>query len=177
MNNINNHLLIAMPNLKDSIFNESVILICEHNNDGSMGFIINKPIDNSVVIKNISNTIDAKLYFGGPVSIDSFIVLHDNTYQIEETKKISKNLHTTTSKNIINDINKGIGPEKFIFNLGYSGWSAGQLDEEIKNGDWIIVPNPEKFIFDIPDDKKWNFMINKLGLNKNDSWDRVGGQA
>ena len=88
----NNNLLVSMPHLNDTIFDKSVILICEHNNDGSMGFIINKPIDNNIVIKNISNTIDAKLYFGGPVSIDSFFVLHDNTYQIEETKMLIRHL-------------------------------------------------------------------------------------
>ena len=178
-NVLNNHLLIAMPQLNDTIFKKSVILICEDNQEGTMGIIVNKPIStkdsNSKII--INKFTSDKIYFGGPVNLNNCFILHDSSYSLNKSLPISNDILLTSSNQIIKDIKKGLGPENFKFNMGYAGWDAGQLKQEIKNGDWLIMPNPKKFIFEIPDEQKWDFVINKLGLNIDDNWDGAGGQA
>ena len=182
--NLNNHLIIAMPHLNDTIFNKAVILINDHTSDGAMGLIINKPInskDASKILLNGFNSIAEKIknniYFGGPVNLESCFILHDNSYLIDKSLSVSPNLSLTSDIKAIDDIAKGIGPKYFKFNMGYSGWSSGQLEKEIKNGDWLILKNPDNFIFDVPDEKKWVHIINKLGIDFRQGWTATGGEA
>jgi len=183
-NNLNNHLIIAMPHLDDTIFNKSVILINNHSNDGAMGLIINKPIDSKNTSKilfnefnNISRKIKNNIYFGGPVNLESCFILHDNSYLLDHSLKLSSNLSLTSDIKAIDDIARGRGPKNYKFNMGYSGWSSGQLEKEIKNGDWLILKNPDNFIFDVPDEKKWIYIINKLGIDFHEDWTSKGGEA
>tara|TARA_B100001750_G_C15228264_1_gene456806 strand:+ start:22 stop:567 length:546 start_codon:yes stop_codon:yes gene_type:complete len=178
-NVLNNHLLIAMPQLNDTIFKQSVILICEDNTEGTMGLIVNKPIDSAddqskFIINEYTNN---KIYFGGPVNLNVCFILHDNSYSLNKTLLVSNDILLTSSKQIIKDIKEGLGPENFKFNMGYAGWDKGQLEKEIKNGDWLLIPNPKNFIFDIPDHEKWDYTANKLGMNFNDAWGAPGGEA
>ena len=168
-----NHFLVAMPNLNDSIFKKSIILLCEHNDEGSMGLIINKPMQAEKKHSDFLNTFlknqkDSKLYFGGPVSLNTCFILHDSSYKTKETITISNTLSLTSNKKIITDLQKGKGPNSFRFNIGYAGWSAGQLEEEIKNSDWILTPASSQFIFNVPDNKMWEKSANNLGLNIKD---------
>ncbi len=156
MENFTNNFLLSMPHLKDSIFSESLIYICNHNNSGAMGIIINKLISE----KNIYNILKEtkleqlkpklKIYFGGPVDIETGIFLHDQTYKTEGTMKISKSISLSSNIKIINDIKNGNGPDKFKFALGYAGWNNGQLEKEIENGDWLLIPSNDDLIFDTP---------------------------
>ena len=114
---------------------------------------------------------------GGPVNLNICFILHDNSYSLNKTLLVSNDILLTSSKQIIKDIKEGLGPENFKFNMGYAGWDKGQLEQEIKNGDWLIIPNPKNFIFDIPDNKKWEYTTNKLGVNFNDNWGSQGGEA
>ena len=111
-------------------------------------------------LKQFSN-----IYFGGPIKINRGLVLHINNYEIEGTSKISDKISLTSNDKILNDIKNGGGPIKYKFIVGYSGWSSGQLEKEIENGDWLLTTLDEVFIFDLPDDKKWESAFLELGLD------------
>tara|TARA_Y100001970_G_scaffold148505_1_gene182422 strand:- start:15993 stop:16556 length:564 start_codon:yes stop_codon:yes gene_type:complete len=174
---LRNHFLIAMPSMDDPIFKKSLILICDDNKDGTMGLIINKPIDDILIQKmvldlDLENTAlsKSKVYFGGPVNLDTGFFLHSSNYQTDKTLSISKNLSITADERVIEDIEKNNGPNDFIFTLGYAGWDKKQLDDEIKNGDWLILPVPDnsESIFSVNDDEKWDIYSSLVGMNLDD---------
>ena len=116
---------------------------------------------------------DSKIYFGGPVNLDVGFVLHKPDYHTKETLNISKDLCLTSNNKVINDIKKNNGPSNFLFTLGYSGWGKNQLNDEIENGDWLIVPADTQSIFDKSDTEKWSAYSSLVGFNLND----LGGQS
>jgi len=171
---LKNHFLIAMPSINDPVFKKSLILICDDNQDGTMGLIINKPIED-VLIQNMLLDSDiendyiekSKIYFGGPVNINTGFFLHESNYNTDNTINISKDLSLTVDHKVIKDLEKNSGPSNFIFTLGYAGWDKNQLKDEIKNGDWLITPADSKCIFN---SRKENYDIysSLLGINLND---------
>ena len=172
MKKITNQFLIALPNMVDPIFKKSIIYICEHNKDGYMGLIINKPITNNdakkiTEINTICTNKLSNIYFGGPLNLNQAIVLHDNNYSIEGTSKISKNISLTANEGIMSDIEEDIGPDSYKFIIGYSGWAIGQLEKEIENGDWLVASLDGKAIFDFSEEKKWATIFSNLGLDVN----------
>ena len=178
--NLRNYLLISTSELNDSIFRKSIILLCEHDDNGAMGLILNKPIisDNNkssflkVVFENMK--INSKIYFGGPVNLQHCFVLHDESYLTNDTIKISEEVSLTSNNKIIEDIKNNIGPENYKINMGYAGWDKGQLEDEIKNGDWLIKPFSQNFIFNISDQDMWEFSTIDLGLDPNDFMGKAG---
>ena len=168
MKKMKNQFLISMPNMSDSIFEKSIVYICEEQTDGYMGVIINKPIFNKNDILDNLEMINMKkisdIYFGGPVKINHGLVLHSKNYKTEGTIRVSTNISLTSNDKIINDIGRGKGPEKYKFIVGYSGWSQGQLEKEIENGDWLLSSLNENYIFKNNDDKKWRNAFADLGL-------------
>ena len=148
-----------MPHLNDSIFGKSLIYICDHNNFGAMGIIINKPMPSKNIqniltemgLEQLKPTMD--IYFGGPVQIDMGMVLHDHKYKTKGTINISESISLSSNINIIDDISNGSGPSQFKFALGYAGWEKGQLEKEIENGDWLLVPSNYDLIFNTPSNK------------------------
>ena len=169
-----NHFLISTQSLNDTIFKKSIILLCDHNKKGSMGLILNKPMltekNKSLFLDTIfdNSELDSKIYFGGPVDLNTCFILHDTSYLNKETIQISDELSITSNNTIINDLKNGEGPSTYRLNIGYAGWSSGQLEEEIKNGDWLLTPAPNNFIFNVPDDQMWLQSTEKLGLNIQD---------
>jgi len=153
MENFSNNFLLSMPHLNDSIFSESLIYICNHNSSGAMGIIINKPISP----KNVKNILKEtgleqlkpkiEIFFGGPVDIEMGMFLHDQKYKTKGTMNISKSISLSSNVNIIDDVKNGEGPNKFKFALGYAGWNGGQLEKEIENGDWLLVPGNDDLVF------------------------------
>ena len=178
--NLRNYILISTPGLNDSIFRKSIILLCEHDENGAMGLILNKPIlsDNnkSSFLKEIFENmkIDSKIYFGGPVNLQHCFVLHDESYLTTDTVKISNEVSLTSNNKIIDDIKNNIGPENYKINMGYAGWDKGQLEDEIKNGDWLIKPFSQNFIFNISDQDMWEFSTIDLGLDPNNFMGKSG---
>lgn len=178
--NLRNYLLISTPGLNDSIFRKSIILLCEHDDNGTMGIILNKPIVSDknktsllkVVFENIK--IDSKIYFGGPVNLEHCFVLHDESYLASDTIKISNEVSLTSNNQIIEDIKNDIGPENYKINIGYAGWDKGQLEDEIKNGDWLIKPFSQNFLFNISDQDMWKFSTMDLGLDPNNFMGKSG---
>jgi len=174
MKSLSNLFLINMPHLnQDPIFGQSLIYLCEHNKEGAMGLIINKPFQ-----KNQTNNIlkeiglnktyqKQNVYFGGPVSPEKGFILHDCNYKKDETLLISNTAAISYSDEIINDIKNGSGPNIFRLIMGYSGWDAGQLEEELENGDWMIMPSSKDLIFSRSDKNKWNTAISNMDINFN----------
>ena len=173
LKNLSNQFLLAMPHLDGSCFEKSLIYICQHDKNGSMGLIINKPLHNksSTTVLNelkLTNLVPKPLvYIGGPVNLKAAMILHDNNYSLSSTLKLSNNISLTSNKKILSDIKLGKGPTFFRLGLGYSGWTEGQLEKEIKSGDWLLLPMNSEFIFNISDDKKWDYACNQIGIDIN----------
>ena len=171
LKNLQNHFLVTMPHLTESVFGKGIIYICEHNKDGAMGIMLNKPIPNldefisKLELKNISPK--PNIYLGGPVDVNKGFVIHENGYDIKGTLEVSKKISLTSNLDIINDILTGKGPNNYRFALGYSGWGPGQLEEELKRGDWLVLPAYKKIMFNTPDDMMWKIACKKLGIDLN----------
>ena len=146
LKNLSNQFLLAMPHLDGSYFERSLIYICQHGKNGSMGLIVNKPLkrNSSNPVLNELKLIDLKpkpsVYIGGPVNLKAAMILHDNNYELSNTIKLSSNLSLTSDRKILSDIKIGRGPVSFRLGLGYSGWTNGQLEEEINANTWLTVP-------------------------------------
>ena len=180
MKNLSNSFLINMPHLKhDPIFGRSVIYICEHNQEGTMGLIINKPLEgnqNKDILNDfglLATNETYNVYFGGPVSPEIGFILHDCNYKKNETMIIENTAALSYSKNIINDIKNGNGPSQFRLIMGYSGWDAGQLEQELDNGDWIIMPSSKDLIFSKTHKDKWKIATSNFDVNFNS----ISGQS
>ena len=178
MKNLSNNFLIPMPHVNDPIFKKSLIYICSHDKDGAMGLIINKSISDlklndeadSILKETKLHQINPKpnVYFGGPVDLNMGIILHPLDYISKKTIKISNQVGVTSDSKILKDIALGKGPSMFRFSIGYAGWSDGQLEDEFENGDWLIAPSNSEIIFDMPDEQKWAYINNQLGIDIND---------
>ncbi len=168
------HLLIAMPSLQDPNFSRTVTLICEHSENGAMGIIINQPTSLSVeeLINNLNteNKTDSvpnnnPVLAGGPVLMNHGFILHDSDREWESTHIIDNDLKLTTSEDILIDIGKGNGPENSIVALGYAGWGAGQLEQELGDNSWLTVPYEAEIVFNTPIEKRWQTAAEKLGID------------
>ena len=165
--------------MNDPIFSKSLIYMCQHNKDGAMGLIINK----SMISENAAEIIQQtgltqikptpEIYFGGPVNLEMGLFLHDTSYDIEGTLSVSESVALTSNKQIVADLKNGNGPGEFRFSCGYAGWGKGQIEREIENGDWLLMPSDDKFIFTIPNSDKWQKAASKLGIDILD----LGGSA
>ena len=179
MKSFSNHFLISMPHMNDPIFSKSLIYMCEHNKDGSMGLIINKPLISENAAEIIQQTGLAKInptpeiYFGGPVNLEMGLFLHNTSYNIEGTLSVSKSVALTSNKQIVADLKNGNGPEEFRFSFGYAGWEKGQIEREIENGDWLLMPADDNFIFSISNSDKWQKAASQFGIDILD----LGGSA
>ncbi len=169
--NLQDHFLVTMPSFSESVFDKGIIYICEHNNDGAMGIMINKPIPN---IEKMLHKLDItdmhpkpNVYLGGPVDINKGFVIHEKGYKTKGTQVVSNKISLTSNLDIINDILDGKGPTNYRFALGYSGWGPGQLEEELKRGDWLVLPAYKQIMFGTPDEMMWNKACNKLGIDLN----------
>ena len=173
MGTLKNKLLVAMPNMTDPYFSKSVIFICEYNRDGAVGFIINKPINTMKVLSSgIKDkffkdliTQSKKIYFGGPVSIhEACILSNDNiediNFNTNETIKLSNDFELI--KKILFD-DKEFKNTKLLF--GHSAWDKNQLDNEIKNGDWLVHDGPE-ILFNKNPKTLWRDLIKLFGFDK-----------
>ena len=178
MKNLSHHFLVSLSQISDPIFWETIIYICSHDTSGAMGLIINKPI-NELDLNQETNEIlkqtklytmkpTPNVYFGGPVDLNMGIILHPLDYSTKKTIKISSKVGVTSDSKILSDIIQGLGPSMFRFSIGYTGWDNGQLEKEFQNGDWLVVPSNSQIIFDMPDQQKWQYINNKLGIQISD---------
>jgi len=177
-----NHFLIAMPGLDDLNFSRSVIFIEEHNEDGAIGIVINKPlhlnIGNMMEHLNIdvsSDTVrDQPVFMGGPVGQDQGFVLHRPWPKTPKDPKNESSIVISASKEILRLIATEKGPSEFIIALGYSGWEPGQLEIEIQQNDWLTVPCEANILFNTPADQRWGAAGKLLGIDVNQLSDQTG---
>jgi putative transcriptional regulator len=160
-------LLISEPFLPDPNFERTVIYLCEHNNEGSFGFVLNKVslLRFDDVIQSVEN-IKVPLYIGGPVQQDTLHFLHRSPKLVENTLEVCNGIFWSgDTEKMINDMEMGLLEEKdFKFFLGYSGWGTGQLEAEIKEKSWIIYKKAESDqIFDIQPDILWRHVLKSMG--------------
>ena len=174
--NLTNHLLIAMPSLRDPNFEHTVTYICEHNANGTMGIVINRPIDVSIseVLEQMEIPITAAeaigkvpVFLGGPVEEQRGFVLHRGSRDWDSSLRISEDLSVTTSRDILEAMARGEGPEQSLIALGYAGWEGGQLEQEIKDNAWLSVPAEPVILFDLPPAKRWEAAAGLLGIDLN----------
>lgn len=175
--NFTNQFLIAMPGMGSDTFAGSVIYLCEHNDKGALGLVINKPIDITLrsLFEKVELTLDREdlaetpVYFGGPVQTERGFVLHEPV-DVEQTAyssslKIPGGLEMTTSKDVLEALSLGAGPKKILVTLGYSGWGAGQLEEEMGRNSWINVDAAPDIIFDTPVEQRYHKALSLLGID------------
>lgn len=171
--NLRNQLLIAMPGMNDPVFEHGVTLICQHDDKGAFGIMINRPTDMEMgsLLEQLNIDVQdddiAKTHalIGGPVQSDQGFILHDSDRRWDSTMAITNDLAITSSKDILVDIAHHKGPENFLLILGCSGWEAGQLEEEIKENIWLTCPASPQIIFERPYDKRWHDAAASLGID------------
>ena len=170
---LKNHFLIAMPTLTQGFFAHSVTFLCEHNEEGAMGIVINKPmgLDLSEVlqhleIEDIQLDLDESVMAGGPVQTDRGFVLHTPTERDwDSTVQISEQIALTTSRDVLEAIAHQQGPAASLVALGYAGWSAGQLEEELVANAWLTLPAHSDILFRTPVEQRLGAAAAKLGID------------
>jgi putative transcriptional regulator len=193
MSSLENQLLIAMPSLGDPYFNKTVTYICEHNEEGAMGLIINLPVnitlsdllkqipseddestnneltDNVGLIDNavtdITNSLEQLVLAGGPIAKQRGFVLHTSQTGWTSSLALSKELMITTSKDILMALGTDKAPENFMVTLGYAGWGPGQLEQELQANSWLTAPADSEILFNTPIEQRWKKATEKLGID------------
>ena len=169
---LSGQLLVAMPTMGDPRFDRSVIYLCAHSEDGAMGLIVNQPLDDldfpeildQLGIESGADCDEIRVHAGGPVETSRGFVLHSDDYQQDGTLVVDQGLALTATTEVLRAIADGAGPSERLMALGYAGWGAGQLDDEIKENAWLVVPATPGLIFSTPDDTKWDQALAVLGL-------------
>ena len=174
--NLTNQFLIAMPGMGDDTFSGAVVYLCEHTENGALGLVINKPID--IRLKNLFQKVELSLdiaalaeqpvYFGGPVQTERGFVLHEKQSDqppYSSTLSIPGGLEMTTSKDVLEALSNGGGPRRLLGTLGYSGWAAGQLEDELGRNGWLTVDAVPEIIFDTPVAERYDRAVSLLGFD------------
>jgi putative transcriptional regulator len=160
---LSGQLLIASPQLRQPIFDHSVILLARHNREGAFGIIINRPGDKrpiAALLKALGAdasgvTASVRVFVGGPVDPSSGLVIHSADYRRPDTLDIDGRVALTSAADVLRDIGLGKGPTKSLVAFGYAGWAAGQLEDEVKQGAWTTVPEDPALVFDDDRTKVW----------------------
>ena len=170
MENISGKFLIAVPGLEDPNFKHTVVLICEHSKEGAFGIVVNRILMNSFkpLLKAFEierSVIDMPIYYGGPVKPEQGYVVYSPYEEKYGAMRISATLGVTTSKEILFDIAEGKGPGRFLFTLGFSGWTANQLEEELTMDSWLVAPLDDYIVFKAPVGERWRIAANSIGVD------------
>lgn len=179
---LTDHFLIATPELRSSYFDESLIYICKHNEDGTFGIVVNKPtpFEAAALFEKTGHDRpklqehSKHIYFGGPVSPQQVFILHrpkmavNNLFEVENT-----DMAITSSTQILEEIAKGDLPAQILFAVGYAGWEAGQLEDEISKNSWIVTKSDRRILFDVTDEEKLHSATRKLGFE----WHAISGRT
>jgi putative transcriptional regulator len=171
--NLTHHFLIAMPNMADPNFSRTLTYICEHNDQGALGVVVNRPIE--MTLRALFEQIDLELvderlaeqpvYFGGPVQVDRGFVLHRPAGTWQSSLAVHDDMALTTSKDILEAVAQGRGPGDLLVSLGYAGWSPGQLEEELKQNAWLTVAAKPEVIFRLPSGERFAAAMELLGID------------
>lgn len=171
--NLTDHFLIAMPGMADPFFAKTVTYLCQHGPEGALGIIVNRPSD--LTLKDIMQQMnieiqdvkccDMPIYFGGPVQPERGFVLHESPGEWDSTLRVSPSISLTTSRDILEAISQGQGPERVLVALGYAGWGEGQLEREMVENAWLNAPADKSIIFEQPSAHRWKAAAELMGVD------------
>ncbi len=171
LNSLRNHLLIAMPAMADSWFASTVTYLCEHNDDGAMGIVLNKPLDIGFADICLQLDIDRlehirpTIFTGGPVSQEQGFILHREPGDWSSTMAVTESVQLTSSKDILRAMAQGRGPHDYLLALGYAGWSPGQLDQELRDNTWLTLEATPDLLFGQDYRDLYDIALSKLGIS------------
>ncbi|ABV35848.1 protein of unknown function DUF179 [Shewanella sediminis HAW-EB3] len=175
MESLQNHFLIAMPSLKDTFFERSVIYICEHDEKGAMGIMINRPIGievNELLLQmqlkeepELITSLGSKVLIGGPVTPERGFVLHTPQSTWNNSQSLTDELMLTTSRDVLSALGSDTAPEQFIVALGYAGWSRDQLEQELAENTWLSIPATAELLFSTEYEDRWQRATESLGFD------------
>ena len=171
--NLTHHFLIAMPAMVDPNFSRTLTYICEHNEQGALGIVINRPLDMTLeaLFERIDIPLEAARFaalpvmFGGPVQTERGFVLHRPVGKWQATLSVQDELGLTSSRDILQSVGSAGEPEEFIVSLGYAGWAAGQLEHELAQNAWLTVPADAQIIFGLPPEERLPAAMQLLGFD------------
>jgi putative transcriptional regulator len=166
-------LLISSPGVDNDIFDKSVILVLGHDRTGAIGVIVNR-VTHSINMEDLCKELNFpstrvpknKIHFGGPLAMNTAVVLHSAAYSHETTIPISDHCNITSFGDVLEDFDKGIGPEESLFILGYARWDAGQLEEELKNNAWILEELKQDLLFTKTNPVTWEDALKLSSLGR-----------
>jgi putative transcriptional regulator len=168
-----NQFLIAMPAMDDPNFSQTVTLVCEHSERGALGIVINRtlPMTLGEVFDQLEldgsrlRLGDQPVLRGGPVQTERGFVLHSPAGRYESSLPFSERMHLTTSRDVLDALAAGEGPDNAVIALGYAGWDAGQLEAEMARNAWLTVDADERVVFDTPVEQRWSAAARLLGID------------
>ena len=181
---LENQMLVAMPGMEDPHFVRSVTLMCQHTEEGAIGITINRVstftlgeiFDQLGIDCEVDGIRDQKVLEGGPVNRDRGFVLHTPMPGFESSMGLSEDIMVTTSRDILQAVADGQGPDRYLVALGYAGWGDGQLEDEMRENAWLSVPADSGIVFEAPLDQRWADAVAVLGVDIHNLHD-VGGHA
>lgn len=168
-----NHLLVALPALHDEHFARSVTLVCHHDGDGAMGVMVNRASEytlgevfQQMGISSDSQALQSQIVLaGGPVHPERGFVLHDDEREWDSTLTVGDGLYLTTSRDVLEAMARGDGPKQAVVALGCAGWGEGQLEQELVDDSWLMVPAGRELLFELPLEQRWQAAAGSIGVD------------
>jgi putative transcriptional regulator len=169
---LKNQFLIAMPAMTGSYFGDTIIYLCEHNDDGAMGLVINRPSDMTLIellsqlnIESGGVSVDVPVMDGGPVARDRGFILHSDDERFEASLDLGNGTMLTAAREVLEAIAEGAGPRDYLVALGYAGWEGGQLEQELKENAWLTCPASLDVVFEVPFEERVRKAAATLGID------------
>ena len=167
------HFLLAMPNLRDPIFSQTVSLICEHSDNGAFGVVINrvhahlsgKDIFNELNIEQVPDAASLPVHIGGPVHSGEIFLVHGPPFHWDSCLMVTPTVAMSNTRDILESIANGSGPSKLILTLGCAGWGPGQLEAEIMENAWLTQPAIDEVLFGWPVEDRWEEAVKRMGFD------------
>jgi len=167
------HFLMAMPSLKDPNFFQTVSIICEHNVEGAVGVVVNRQHANllgedifkELMIDYVPGTASIPIHIGGPVHIGEIFMIHGPPFDWESCIMVTPTIAMSNTRDIVESVAMGRGPESYIFSLGCAGWGPGQLEAEIRDNAWLTIPAVDEIVFSWPLESRWDEAVRRIGID------------
>ncbi len=162
-------LLVAAPSLEDPHFRHAIVFIVDHTAAGALGIVVNEPVGTLPIAKLLEGAGapgqgiegEIEVHYGGPVENELGFVLHSADYADDSTTPVNEAYAVTSGTDILRAIAAGTGPRRSLFALGYAGWGAGQLESEVRRGDWFAIPPDDRLIFDADPERAWQEALSR----------------
>jgi putative transcriptional regulator len=172
MQSLQGNFLISTPKMPDPRFQERLIYMCVHNEEGAMGLIVNQPtfeVSFADILRSAHIAVPEKtfppVYLGGPVELNAAFFLFASDYVAINQLAVSDTISLSSDPQILRDVAMGKGPHSYIFALGYAGWGPGQLEYELTENGWLTLPADDQVLFQTPDDVKWKQGAQLYGID------------